>query len=85
MALVEDTDAEAIVNSMAGYNANVITVTLGDELSGTISQVTEADIEVTAPETGQAAQPAAEQAEKPATEQAEKPATEQAEKPAANS
>jgi uncharacterized membrane protein len=85
MALVEDTDAEAIVNSMAGYNANVITVTLGDELSGTISQVTEADIEVTAPETGQAAQPATEQAEKPATEQAEKPSTEQAEKPAANS
>jgi len=52
----------------------VITVTLGDELSGTISQVTEADIEVTAPETGQAAQPATEQAEKPAAEQAEKPA-----------
>ena len=66
MALVEDTDAEAIVNSMAGYNANVITVTLGDELSGTIAQSVEADVTVSAPQANQAATPAASETAPPA-------------------
>jgi uncharacterized membrane protein len=61
LALVEDTDAEAVVNSMAGYNATVVTVTLGDELSGTIAQAVEADIEVPGAQTSQAGQSATNQ------------------------
>jgi uncharacterized membrane protein len=55
LALVEDTDAEAVVNNMKGYTANIVTVTLGDELSGTIAQSTEAEIQVPAPQEDQAA------------------------------
>jgi uncharacterized membrane protein len=51
LALVEETDAEAVVNSMSGIQANVVTVTLGDELSGTIAQAVEADVSVSAPQT----------------------------------
>src|SRR5437764_13853271 len=58
LALVEDTDAEAVVNNLAGYNANVVTVTLGDELSGTIAQAVEADVTMTAPQASQATPPA---------------------------
>jgi uncharacterized membrane protein len=54
LALVEDTDAEGVVNSMKGYQANVVTVTLGDELSGTIAQATEAEVQVPSSQTGQA-------------------------------
>src|SRR5262252_8026308 len=61
LALVEDTDAEAVLNSMSGVNANVVTVTLGDELSGTIAQAVEVDVEVPAPAMSQAATPAASQ------------------------
>ena len=53
LALVEDTDAEVVVNSMKGYKANVVTVTLGDELSGTIAQAIAAEIQVPASQTGQ--------------------------------
>ena len=69
LALVEDTDAEAVVNSMSGVNANVVTVTLGDELSGTIAQAVEADVTVTAPQASQATQPAATETAAPATSQ----------------
>jgi len=55
LALVENTDAEAVVNNMKGYKANVVTVTLGDELSGTIAQATEAEVQVPASQEGQAA------------------------------
>ncbi len=55
LALVEDTDAEAVVNNMKGYKANVVTVTLGDELSGTIAQATEAEVQIPASQTGQTA------------------------------
>ena len=67
LALVEDTDAEAVVNSMSGVNANVVTVTLGDELSGTIAQAIEADVTVTEPQDGKATTPAAPEAATPAT------------------
>jgi len=53
LALVENTDAEAVVNSMAGYKANVVTITLGDELSGTIAQSVEADVETPGEQTSQ--------------------------------
>src|SRR5438034_3693227 len=69
LALVEDTDAEAVVNSMSGVNANVVTVTLGDELSGTIAQSVEADVTVSAPQANQAATPAASETAKETTKQ----------------
>jgi uncharacterized membrane protein len=40
LLLLEDTYSEAAVNSMTGYNANVVTLTVGDELSGQIAQYT---------------------------------------------
>ena len=42
LLLLEDTYSEAAVNSMSGYNANVVTLTVGDELSGQIAQYTAA-------------------------------------------
>jgi hypothetical protein len=35
--LLEDKDTEDVVKSMSGYNANVVTLTVGDELSGEIA------------------------------------------------
>jgi uncharacterized membrane protein len=67
LALVENTDAEAVVNSMSGINANVVTITLGDELSGTIAQAIEADITVKAPKASQTTPPATTEAATPAT------------------
>ena len=37
LLLVEDVDSESVVDSMKGYNANVVTLTVGDELSGQIA------------------------------------------------
>lgn len=37
MLLVEDKDSEKVINSLDGYNANVVTLTVGDELSGQIA------------------------------------------------
>lgn len=37
LLLLEDTQTEGVVNSMQGYNANVVTLTVGDELSGQIA------------------------------------------------
>ncbi len=72
LALVEDTDAEAVVKSMAGYKANVVTVTLGDELSGTITQAVEADVQVPGTQTSQEATSVTSQATKEDTKQTPK-------------
>jgi uncharacterized membrane protein len=37
MLLVEDIESEKAIKSMAGYNANIVTLTVGDELSGEIA------------------------------------------------
>ena len=37
LILLEDKDSEAVVKSMSGYSANVVTLTVGDELSGQIA------------------------------------------------
>jgi uncharacterized membrane protein len=37
LLLLEDKDTEEVVKSMSGYNANVVTLTVGDELSGQIA------------------------------------------------
>jgi uncharacterized membrane protein len=73
LALVEDTDAEAVVNRMAGYQAKVVTVTLGDELSVTIAQAVAADIAVPGAQTSQAATPAISQETKEESKQPPQP------------
>ena len=40
LLLVEDINSESVIDSMEGYNANVVTLTVGDELSGQIAQYT---------------------------------------------
>jgi hypothetical protein len=52
---------------MAGYNANVLTITVGDQMSGEISQYVAADIQV--PE-GTGELPAGEAESKPAEDAA---------------
>ena len=37
LLLVEDVDSEKAVDSLKGYNANVVTLTVGDDLSGQIA------------------------------------------------
>lgn len=37
LMLLEDSESEGVVNSMAGYSADVVTLTVGDELSGQIA------------------------------------------------
>ncbi|MFL7791689.1 MAG: DUF1269 domain-containing protein, partial [Anaerolineae bacterium] len=39
MLLVEDWASETVINKLDGFNANVVTLTVGDELSGEISQL----------------------------------------------
>jgi uncharacterized membrane protein len=56
LVLVEDKEAEGIVESMQGYQANVVTLTVGDEMSGEIAQAVAA--EITVPEESQAGEAA---------------------------
>ena len=37
LLLLEDTYSEGVVDNLKGYNANVVTLTVGDELSGQIA------------------------------------------------
>lgn len=46
LALVEDKEAESLINDMDGFNANVITVTLGDEASGIIESMLVGEVEI---------------------------------------
>lgn len=41
LLLLEDTESEGVVNSLQGYSANVVTLTVGDELSGEIASYAE--------------------------------------------
>lgn len=40
LLLLEDTYSEGVINDMSGYNANVVTLTVGSDLSGEIAQYT---------------------------------------------
>ena len=40
LLLLEDTYSEGVINDMSGYNANVVTLTVGSDLSGQIAQYT---------------------------------------------
>ena len=42
LLLLEDTESEDVVNDMSDYRANVVSLTVGDELSGQIAQYTAA-------------------------------------------
>ncbi len=44
MLLLEDTYSEDVINSMSDYSANVVTLTVGDDLSGQIAQYTAAEV-----------------------------------------
>jgi uncharacterized membrane protein len=52
LLLVEDWASETVINKMDGFNANVVTLTVGDELSGEIAQMVagEASVDVPADE-----------------------------------
>lgn len=61
LAIVEDKEAEALVDSMSPYKATVVTLTLGDEVSGEIAQAMTAQVDVPVQvETAADAVPAAE-------------------------
>jgi len=47
LLLLEDTYSEAVIDSMDEYNANVVTLTIGGELSGEIAEYVAADVEET--------------------------------------
>jgi uncharacterized membrane protein len=44
LALVEDVDAEKVINDMEGYQANVVTLIVGDEASGEVAAAIAADV-----------------------------------------
>jgi uncharacterized membrane protein len=46
LALVEDTDTEKVIDEMKGYKANVVTLTIADEASGTVEMAVAADVTV---------------------------------------
>ena len=48
LAIVEDKESEARIDSMKGYKAQVVTMTVGDEVSGEIAQGVAAEVEVPA-------------------------------------
>jgi uncharacterized membrane protein len=43
LLLLEDTYSEGVINNMGSYNANVVTLTVGDDLSGEIESYMAAD------------------------------------------
>ena len=58
LILVEDKDAEAVIDDMKGYSARVVTLTVADQISGEIAMAVAG--EVTGPPDGKGSdQPAA--------------------------
>lgn len=70
LVIVEDKDSEALLDSMKGYNAQVVTLTVGSEVSGEIAQAVAVDATgpaaTAAPAAPAAAAPAAADTKKPA-------------------
>jgi uncharacterized membrane protein len=81
LVIIEDKGAEQLINRMSPYQAQVVTLTVGDETSGEIAQAVEVQVEGPAPEaaapSAEAAAPSAEAAAPPA----EAPAAPAAEAP----
>ncbi len=63
LVLLEDTEAEKAINALKGYNANVVTMTVGNEFSGEIGAAIAAEVD----KTGKPASPA-QAATQPATQ-----------------
>jgi uncharacterized membrane protein len=49
LVIIEDKGAEQLINQMAPYQAQVVTLTVGDETSGAIAQAVAADVTSAAP------------------------------------
>jgi uncharacterized membrane protein len=45
IVITEDTEAEKAIDAMKQYTANVVVITVGDELSGVIAQAVAAEVE----------------------------------------
>ncbi len=45
LLILEDIYSEDVINGMSGYNANVVTLTIGDDLSGQIAQYVAAEVD----------------------------------------
>ena len=60
LAIIEDKNAEQLINRMSPYKAQVVTLTVGDETSGEIAQAVAVGVEGPAPTTAAPAKPAAE-------------------------
>lgn len=45
LAMVEDTQAETLIDEMKVHNAKVVTLTVGDEVSGEVAQAVAAEVE----------------------------------------
>jgi uncharacterized membrane protein len=67
LAIIEDKGAEQLINQMSPYQAQVVTLTVGDETSGEIAQAVAVEVE------GPALEAAAPEAEIPAAPAAEAP------------
>jgi len=48
LAMVEDKEAEALIGDMQGYKAQVVTLTVGDEVSGEVAAAVAVDVEAPA-------------------------------------
>ncbi len=49
LLLLEDKYSEDVINSMSSYNASVVTLTVGDELSGEIAAFAAGEVEEAPP------------------------------------
>ena len=47
LAIVEDVDAQNVINDMEAFKANVVTLTVGDEMSDQIAQIVAGQVEMT--------------------------------------
>ena len=74
LAIVEDKQSESLIDDMKGYKAQVVTLTVGDEVSGEIAQAVAADVEVPVSDTTAPAAAAAAAAPAPAAAEAKKTA-----------
>ena len=59
LAIAEDRNAESVINGMEGYNATIVTLTVGDQLSGEIAQYIAAEVDAPEAIEGEATEVAA--------------------------
>jgi hypothetical protein len=57
LALVEDVYAEGVIDSMKGYTANMVTITVGDQASDEIAQAVAAEVTTPSAAAGAAVAP----------------------------